>query len=143
MGDKGKRLRIDASGREEKSKILPSPFKFHISPETLPPYFSLRYLQKEYCISKCSKDQKAAFADTILKLTQLSWSEINSCPRHGSGYERIKRNAIHPSIPKNITAEVNIISFRFFGKAPMVGYRDRATFYVVWLDPNFKVYDHG
>jgi hypothetical protein len=108
-----------------------------------PPTFSLRYLNKDYCLSKCTKEEKAAFADKLHKLSQLSWQEIMQADRHGLGFEKIAHSAIKTSIPAHLGEDVNIIAFRFAGKAPMVGYRDQATFYVIWLDRDFTLYRHG
>jgi len=80
---------------------------------------------------------------TLYKLSQLTWSQIQSSPRHGLGYEKIPRAAIKAPVPSLITEDTNFIAFRFSGKKAMVGYRDRAVFYVVWLDRNFTLYDHG
>lgn len=103
-------------------------------PQQQPPVFSFRYLSKDYSLEQCTKDEKAALADTLFKLSQLTWSQIESAPRHGSGYEKIARGAIKAAIPAHITEDVNLIAFRFCGKAPMIGYRDRAIFYIIWLD---------
>lgn len=73
----------------------------------------------------------------------MTWAEINIAPRHGSGHEIISRGAIKFSVPAHITEDVNLLAFRFHGKAPMVGYRDGAIFYAVWIDPHFKLYNHG
>jgi hypothetical protein len=35
------------------------------------------------------------------------------------------------------------LAFRFFDKAPMVGYRKEEVFYVLWLDREFKLYQHS
>jgi hypothetical protein len=35
------------------------------------------------------------------------------------------------------------IAFRCFGKAPMVGYRVQAVFYLLWLDRHFTLYEHS
>lgn len=32
---------------------------------------------------------------------------------------------------------------RFFATVPMVGYRYRAVFHVIWLDIDFDICDHG
>ena len=56
--------------------------------------------------------------------------------------EKIERDALRAGIPRHITEEVNLVAFRFFGKAPMVGYRVKAIFYVVWLDRAFTLYPH-
>lgn len=45
-------------------------------------------------------------------------------------------------VPPSITEDTPILSFRFSGKAPMVGFRREEVFYVVWLDRAFDVYPH-
>ena len=46
-------------------------------------------------------------------------------------------------MPPHITGEVNLLAFRFFGRRPMVGYRNRTTFHVLWLDRDFTLYSHA
>lgn len=116
--------------------------------ESQPPIFSLYHLRKDYCLSKCAKDEKAAFADTLHKLSQLTWSDLNQAPKHGVGFEKIHRKSFNNErcIPSHITEDVNIIAFRFSGKKAMVGYRDpldRKLFHIVWLDRDFTLYPHG
>jgi hypothetical protein len=113
-----------------------------VPPEEQPPLFSLRYMDKDYSLEKCTKDEKAAFADTLYRLSQLTWSEIKRSPRHGLGYEKIDRNAIRGSIPNILKQDALFIAFRFCGMAPMVGYRDRSVFYIIWLDRDFSLYPH-
>jgi hypothetical protein len=92
----------------------------------------------------CQQRGKAAFADTLDRLSQLSWSELRLSPRHGLGYEQIPRHALRASLPSHLTEDVQrLIAFRFAGNAPMVGYRVQAIFYILWLDRDFTLYDHG
>lgn len=86
--------------------------------------------------------KEAALTDTLCLLSQMTWAEINRADRHGRGYERIDRSQIKPAIPAHVTDDVNIIAFRFCGKAPMIGYRDGAVFYILWLNRTFTVYTH-
>ncbi len=111
--------------------------------DRLPPKFSLRYLNQHYCLSRCTKDEKAAFADRVRLLSQKSWAELRMCPRHGLGYETIRRDRIKSGIPCVVTDDVNIIAFRFHGLKPMVGFRSNdGTFYIVWFDRDFSLYEH-
>ncbi|KYC42342.1 hypothetical protein WA1_20445 [Scytonema hofmannii PCC 7110] len=129
---------------KERGKNLGTPpDKTEIPPEQLPPIFSLRYLDGEYCLTKCDKDDQAAFALKIHRLSKLTWSQIQSQDRHKLGYERISRDSLKVPIPRFITEDVNLIAFRFSGMKPMVGYRDGCVFYIIWLDKNFTLYDHG
>ncbi|MEM9538468.1 MAG: hypothetical protein AAGA60_03040 [Cyanobacteria bacterium P01_E01_bin.42] len=112
------------------------------NPDRQTPIFSFKYLDRQYSIAQCTKDEKAALIDTLDRLSQLSWRELRQAPKHGLGYEKISRDAIRASIPNSITEDVNFIAFRFCGKAPMVGYRDGAIFHLIWLDRDFSLYDH-
>ena len=129
--------------QKEKGKNLGTPLdKKQIPPEQQPPIFSLRYLEGEYCLTKCAQDDQAAFALKLHRLSKLTWSQIQSQDRHKLGYERISRDALKASVPKFITEDVNIIAFRFSGLKSMLGYRDGSVFYIIWLDRNFTLYDH-
>ena len=76
---------LKANQRQEKGKRISPREIVDLPPEQESPLFSLRYMNKDYSLSQCTKDEKAAFADTLYKLNQLTWSEINACPRHGLG----------------------------------------------------------
>jgi len=105
------------------------------------PIFSLHKLNKDYCISKCEQDQKVAFANTLHSLSQHTWQDIILAARHGSGTEKIARSSIVTSTD-SVPEDAEILAVRFWGKAPMVGYRDGRIFHIVWLDRNFTLYPH-
>lgn len=130
-------------GKEKGKKIAGPRQTRKVAPKQQNPIFSLVHLRKDYCLSSCTKDEKAAFADTLHRLSQLTWNQIGSSSRHGLGYERISQDAIRSGLPSHIKDDVNFIAFRFFGKAPMVGYRDENVFHIVWIDRTFTLYDHG
>jgi len=128
---------------EKGKKIQAHPSSSELAQKN-PPTFSLRYLDKGYCLSKCEQEEKAAFADTLHKLSQLTWQQINQAPRHGLGFEKLAGDSIKGTIPPHLRGQdVNFIAFRFHGQAPMVGYRDQSVFYVIWLDRAFTLYNHG
>ena len=112
------------------------------STQHLKPLFSLEYLKKSYCLSACTKEEKASLADTLHKLSQLTWAEIMQCGRHQLGCEIINTNAIKDEIPSLITEDVNLLAFRFDGMKSMVGWRLDRIFHIVWLDRNFTLYTH-
>jgi hypothetical protein len=112
-------------------------------PERLPPKFSLRHVNKKYCITQCTKDEKAAFAVRLRELSELTWAQLRQAPRHGLGFETIDRSSIKCGIPGVVTADVSIIAFRFDGKKAMVGFRDSdGTFHIIWFDRAFQLYKH-
>ncbi|MBX7046235.1 MAG: hypothetical protein K1X86_10390 [Ignavibacteria bacterium] len=106
------------------------------------PYFSFKHLSNTHCISKCDKDEKSDFADTMYKLSQLTWIQIINSHRHGLGTEKIHQSSIKQPRPVSITEDVVFLAIRFSGMKPMVGFRRNATFYPIWFDRTFDVYDH-
>lgn len=82
--------------------------------------------------------------ETMYKLSQLTWKEIRQLGRHKLGFEHFYQDDF-PKKPKGvpITQDVRYMVFRYDGKLPMVGYRDNAVYYLLWLDNDFKLYDHG
>ena len=73
----------------------------------------------------------------------MTWAQIKTADRMGLGFETIARSSITAGIPRHITDDVRLLAFRFFGNAPMVGYRDGRVFFVLWLDRSFTLYNHG
>lgn len=124
---------------------MKSPEAPAISPDNLPPLFSLFNMTPHHCITCCQKDEKAAFAVRLRELSQLTWAQLRQADRHGMGYEQINRDSLKVPIPSRITDDVKFIAFRFDGKKPIIGYRDKddkRIFHIVWVDRSFKVYPH-
>lgn len=108
------------------------------------PLFCLNKIVSKYCLSRCEKNEKAAFADTLHRLSQLTWGEIQNAPKGGMGTEKISRDRLTSArIPSGITDDVQLLAIRFCGNAPMVGYKSERVFHVLFLDRDFTLYDHG
>lgn len=109
------------------------------------PLFSMRHLiSGEYCFSKLDKDHKASVASSIFKRKDLTWKQLQTLHRHKLGFEMIPINQLRGSIPNHIKdGHEKLMVFRFKGMAAMVGYRERATFYILYFDHNFTLYDHS
>jgi hypothetical protein len=82
------------------------------------------------------------FKKWFFRLSQLSWADIRQQDRHKLGYEKISRSSIKAAIPAHVTEDVELFAFRFCSKARMVGYKRNATFYVLWLDRSFTLYNY-
>ena len=124
----------------ESGKIIPAATN-EKPPDVEHPLFSLRHVDKKYCISSCEKGEKASFVTKMHKLSSMSWRELSVAPSHGLGFEFIK--TLDAKLPRCAPQGARAIAFRFHDKAPVVGYRDGNTFYAVWFDRQFKLYDHG
>ena len=112
------------------------------STQFLHPKFSFERMAPSHSVSECESEEKAALADTLYKLGQMTWAQIMQVDRHKSGCETISLEQIKAPGKHAITPDSNILVFRFSGMKPMIGYRLDETFYVVWLDRAFNVYAH-
>lgn len=106
------------------------------------PIFSLQYLQAGYCVDDCARDERAAFASALWRRSQLTWQEINQAGRHALGSEIIDQNSINVSIPIIVTPDVKLLSFRYNGIKPMIGFKSLNVFHVIWIDPQLNIYNH-
>ena len=111
-----------------------------VSSERQRPVFCLQYLDHEYGLSKCQKEEKAAFADTLHQLSQRDWMDLKFASKHGSGCEKIHRDSIKGRIPTIATDEVTFLAFRFYGKKPLVGFRAGRILHIIWLDRTHSLY---
>lgn len=107
------------------------------------PVFCLKYMQKDYSLNQCEKEEKISLIERMYQLSSLTWPQIRVTQKHGFGYEKINRDAIRAPIPQHITPDISLYAFRFDGKKPMVGYITHFIFHVVYLDRDFTLYNHG
>ena len=113
-------------------------------PGQLYPAFSLVCMDRgRYGLDACELREKSDFADALYKRSQFTWNELQSAPKHGLGSEKLPQDRIRAGIPAHVTPDVTLLAFRFSGQKAMVGYRQERIFYVVWLDRDFTLYDHG
>ena len=113
------------------------------STNSLHPIFSFERLDGyKFSIEECNQKEKLNLILTIVRLSKMTWSEIQTTHRHGMGSEIINRDSIKETIPKEIAQDVRFLALRFSGKKPMVGYRCGQIFYLLWLDSKFKLYGH-
>lgn len=127
---------------QQRGKLIAAPpTTVEPSPEQMRPLFGLQHLPRT-CLTQCTKDDQAAFADTLSKLSQLTWAQIRAINRHKLGFETIPQDELSiGTLP--VSKEVRILVFRFSGMKAMIGYRDRATFFPLWLDIDFSAYKHN
>ena len=143
MGSKKNKIKGKNRANQSNRLNLPSHQTNKVNYDKEHPHFSFRYLQGNYCLTKCDENHQASFARKMHKLSQMSWQEIKQCGRHQLGFEKISRNNIKSGIPSHVTEDVNFIAFRYCGMSAMVGYRSKEVFHVLWLDRDFTLYNHG
>lgn len=113
--------------------------------DRLSPLFSFEYLDHEFCLEQCDKDQKSDLAEAIVKRANIMWRDLQIAGRHKLGTERIdvEQTAISERIPPRFT-DGRLIVFRYSGNLPMVGFRHQRIFYVLAIEAHFgDLYVHG
>jgi len=107
------------------------------------PIFCFKYIHKSYHINSCENEDKIRFLERIITLSGMTWQELEYSPKHGMGTEKIQRSAIKQDLPKEITDDVtHFLAFRFSGKKPFVGFRERFIFHILYIDRDFTLYNH-
>lgn len=139
MGRKRKQLKQRHSSNGKRLKTSSTPTS---STQSQTPLFCLNMLKGRYCLSHCEQEERAAFADTLHKLSKLTWAQILTSGRHASGCEIISRDSLRFDLPTTVTDDVRILAFRFHSRSPMLGYRNGRTYHVLALDRDFTAYDH-
>lgn len=109
-----------------------------------PVVFSLEKVQLgKYCHSSLDQENKACFAEAIFKRKNLTWDDVIQLDRHGLGTEKIPDSKVRCEKPKFLTEDFKeYLVFRYNNLAPMVGYRLKNVFYVLWFDHDFTLYPH-
>lgn len=106
------------------------------------PIFSFIHLQQEFTLDDTQTEEKIALLNNLILRSQLTWNQIQQAPRKGLGQEIIAQNAIKPSIPSVVKKDTNILALRYNGNKPIVGFRDKDIFHILWIDSKFSVYNH-
>jgi hypothetical protein len=94
-------------------------------------------------LDKCTNEEKRKFIEQVVKISSMSWEQLQLAPRHGLGSEKIFPGSIKSAIPGDLRDEVNmLLAFRFDGKKPFVGFRNGFIFHVFFIDRDFTLYNH-
>lgn len=126
----GKKFNIDSTGMVE-------------VPHYDYPIFCFKHLHKDYNLDHCDADEKKSLIEQIVILSQMTWQEIQMAPRHGIGTEKIDISSLSSPCPPFITEDVKfLLAFRFQGKKPFLGHRNRFIFHVIFIDRSFRAYAH-
>jgi len=107
------------------------------------PIFCFKYLHKDFHLDKCIAEEQVSLINQVIAISKLTWQQLQFANKHGIGSEKIARNAINAGMPEIVTDDVDhFLAFRFHGKAPFVGIRNRFIFHVIYLDRGFTLYKH-
>jgi hypothetical protein len=92
----------------------------------------------------CQDCDQLHLARRIFMLSRIPWQTIKLAPSGGFGTKKIERTSIRRAVPSSVTDDVQFFySLHYIGKKRFIGYRVGQVFYILWIDHNFSVYDHG
>ena len=106
----------------------------------LNPVFSFTQFAEKGHGFDCKDKEFKALIRKLKTLGQLTWNQINSSNRHTVGYEKIYLSQFHENT--DMFPDDRAVVFRYNDKKPMAGFREGNVFYIVYLDEDFKLYDH-
>lgn len=115
------------------------------SDEDQPPAFSFERMQdgSGNSFNCCEDDDRLSLAKRIFMLSRIPWKVIRQTSASGFGAEQIPRYRINRSVPNSVTDDVqSFTSMHYVSTKRFIGYKVGRIFYVLWVDHNFKVYDH-
>lgn len=115
------------------------------NPDLLPPAFSFEKMQdgSGNSFNCCQDDDRLSLAKRIFMLSRESWRTIRGASNKGFGSEEIPRKQIKRAVPPSVTEDVDFFhSLHYSGHKRFIGYKVGQIFYVLWVDHNFKVYNH-
>ncbi len=95
-------------------------------------------------IDRATKQVKQSVIEKVVYLSQISWGDIKALP-HENGFEKIDKDSFKklPNIPNKFNSETKIVVFRLPSElGRLIGYIEDDTFYVVWIDTKFNMYNH-
>jgi len=111
--------------------------------DELKPIFSFRHMNYggKNCLSQCDKPSRASMVNTLLQLSQLTWSQILSTPKESYGKEKIPIEQFKVSLPHFVTPDVkSLMVFRFSKSERMAGIRHNDIYHILIVGDN--LYDH-
>jgi len=115
------------------------------------PAFTFKYLQQgkyDLINNKAQKDKKLILLDKLRMLSQQSWSNLDKQGKE-TGTEYLNRNVVNKNLPDDsfLNQIKQYVVFRTTKKgkntARIVGYRYEKICYILWIDWDLTLYNHG
>ncbi len=104
------------------------------------PRFTFHVITQPFRVRDCQREAKAAFAEWLEEVSKLTWQQIHQAPREGWGTEQIPHEQFSAALPRAVTPDRQILSMRFGRGSRVIGYREDATFHIIFVDPNHNAY---
>jgi hypothetical protein len=111
---------------------------------TLRVVFGFRHIVKQYDLRGGDGNDAGNLIDSLRIRSTMTWAQILQSGRQHLGSEKITA-ALRVPIPPGVPAAKRdaLLSFRFGDNMErFIGYRDGATFEIVWIDHAGECYQH-
>jgi hypothetical protein len=138
----GRKLKERERNRGSKKGIIATPLASAGSSDGERPVFSFHHLSDDHSVTICEQREQADVALALERRSQFTWRQLRQMPREKLGYERIRRQSLSAPVPGYFTEDEVPIAFRMADRGRLVGFRQDATFHVVWVDTKLELYAH-
>lgn len=101
-------------------------------------------MRNGYSVNDLDQDGQTSFLLKLEDRADMTWARVIVAGRHALGIEMMDASAIKCGLPFGDACPPKFMVMRYHGKLPMVGWRERDVFHIVWVEARFgDVYDHG
>ncbi|MBL8004969.1 MAG: hypothetical protein JNL36_07725 [Candidatus Kapabacteria bacterium] len=123
-------------GRSQEKPILD---KENLSTDNELLSFNFTRLQKGYTVKDSQLPALKGFLDTLVLLSEQIWQVFKTTQRESLGCELIRVSQLK-RIPKDLTPDMKIFSFRFSQRGRFLGVREKNVLFVYFIDPLHQLY---
>jgi hypothetical protein len=137
VSKRDKRLKQPAANQGTRLKVDPAEGGGSTQTELL--RFSFKHFHTD-CLANCQIDELRAFGARLKILSTMTWQQVTQADRQGLGHEKIPRGQLQ--VPCLLSEDATfVLSFRYgHGLDPMLGHREGAILYVLWVSHNHDAY---
>lgn len=106
---------------------------------------SFIHLQNSYqCFSEWSKTDMESFWNFYKKIHEITWQQVyassGKSQKTGLGYTKISIDKYpSPVFKEQLSEDITIFELRVNQKSRVHGFRNKAVFYICWLDRNHTI----
>lgn len=146
MAERGKKTRFKHDNSRVTKRIgSGAPPQEPESTDHLNPTFSFRHVDPDnYLLRHWEKDEIGQLIERLKMMERMTWLQIKASGGQGRssgglGFKPLNLKTLRCRVPDFIAEEHTLTEFRVSQKMRVMGYRDGATFCIVWFDRSHDV----
>ena len=108
---------------------------------TIPSRPSFRFANADtnkYCLHQCTASELRTITEGLTHFGQNTWEQVRTSS--GLRYKLVVLGRNDPKPPADLPSDVDLYEFRCSSACRIFGHRVDAVFYLVWFDPQHRVF---